>query len=104
MLKEPPSSTRPEIKAAASLMKLLAHPVRLAILCNLIHRGTMSVGEIVDAEKGRVGQSQISQFLAKMRVEGLVQSRKDGQTVYYIIKSSAAEKVIATLNDLYCKK
>lgn len=104
MLKAPPTSMRPEIKAAATLMKLLAHPVRLAILCNLIHRGTMNVGELVEAEKGRVGQSQISQFLAKMRAEGLVQSRKDGQIVYYSIKSAAAQQVIATLNELYCQK
>ncbi len=88
---------------AVGILKLLSHPVRLSILCNLVHNGEMSVGEIVDAEGGAAGQSQISQFLGKMRSENLLMSRKDGQTVYYKIKSPEAESIVNALYSIYCK-
>jgi DNA-binding transcriptional ArsR family regulator len=93
-----------ELENAAGLLKLLSHPVRLSILCNLLHQGEMTVGEIIEAEQGAAGQSQISQFLAKMRNDGLVKCRKQAQTVYYQIKSPQAKKVVEALYCLYCEK
>lgn len=95
---------RQNLESAVGLLRLLSHPVRLSILCNLLHRGEMTVGDIVAAEKGAAGQSQISQFLAKMRSEDLVDFRKEGQTVYYQIKSQQAKKVVQALYNLYCGK
>ena len=95
---------REKLENAISLLKLLSHPVRLSILCNLLHNGEMSVGEIVEAENGLAGQSQISQFLAKMRNENLVKTRKVAQTVYYKIASPEAKKIVQTLYDIYCGK
>ena len=93
---------RERLENAVGLLKLLSHPVRLSILCNLLHKGEMSVGDIVDAEGGAAGQSQISQFLGKMRSENLVKSRKEGQTVFYQIKSPEAKKVVESLYKIYC--
>lgn len=95
---------REKLESAVGLLKLLSHPVRLSILCNLLHNGEMSVTEIVEAEAGAAGQSQISQFLGKMRSEGLVKSRKEGQTVFYKIDSPQAKKVVQALYDIYCGK
>jgi DNA-binding transcriptional ArsR family regulator len=91
------------LNSAVGLLKLISHPVRLSILCNLLHRGEMSVGEIVEAEEGAAGQSQISQFLGKMRSEDLISFRKEGQTVYYKLKSPEARKVVTALFSIYCK-
>ncbi len=91
-----------KIESAVTLLKLLAHPVRLSILCNLLHRGEMNVTELVEAEEGSVGQSQISQYLGKMRSEGLVRSRKQAQVVYYQIESKEAKKIIEALYEMYC--
>lgn len=93
---------REKLESAVGLLKLLSHPVRLSILCNLLHKGEMSVTEIVEAEAGAAGQSQISQFLGKMRSEGLVKSRKEAQTVFYKIDSPQAKKVVQALYDIYC--
>lgn len=90
------------LESAVGLLKLLSHPVRLSILCNLLHKGEMSVGDIVAAECGAAGQSQISQFLGKMRSEQLVKYRKKGQVVFYQIKSPEAKKVVQALYDIYC--
>ncbi len=92
------------LENAVGLLKLLSHPVRLSILCNLLHRGEMSVTEIVEAEDGASSQSQISQFLGKMRNEGLVKTRKQAQMVYYSIKSPQAQKVVMSLYEIYCGK
>ncbi len=93
---------RRNINGAIGLLKLLSHPVRLSILCNLLHRGEMRVTDIVEAEAGAAGQSQVSQFLAKMRAEGLVKTRKEAQTVYYRIHAPHAKKVVQALYDIYC--
>lgn len=95
---------RERLENAVGLLKLLSHPVRLSILCNLLHRGEMSVSEIVDAEQGAAGQSQISQFLGKMRGEGLVKTRKEAQTVYYTIHSPEAKRLVEALYIIYCGK
>jgi ArsR family transcriptional regulator, virulence genes transcriptional regulator len=95
---------REKLDSAVGLLKLLSHPVRLSILCNLIHNGEMSVTEIVESEAGAAGQSQISQFLGKMRSEGLVKNRKEAQTVFYKIDSPQAKKVVQALYDIYCGK
>ncbi len=91
------------LQSAIGLLKLLSHPVRLSILCNLLHKGEMSVGEIIEAAGGAAGQSQISQFLNKMRHENLVTCRKQGQTVYYKIQSLEAKKVVQALYEIYCE-
>lgn len=93
---------RQNLTNAVTLLKHMSHPVRLSILCNLLHNGEMSVSEIVEAENGAAGQSQISQFLGKMKSENLVKTRKEAQTVYYQIKSPEAKKVVQALYDIYC--
>lgn len=98
------SGKRQKLKGATGLLKLLSHPVRLSILCNLLHQGELCVSEIIAAEGGMAGPSQISQFLAKMRHEDLVKTRKVGQTVYYQIKSPEAKQVVQAIYDIYCTK
>lgn len=78
----------------AHILKLLAHPKRLLLLCKL-KDGEKKVGEL--EKKCAISQSQLSQFLAKMREDGLVEARKDGQHVYYHI---ADERVIRLLDAL----
>ncbi|HNX98521.1 MAG TPA: metalloregulator ArsR/SmtB family transcription factor [Candidatus Aminicenantes bacterium] len=66
----------------AVVLKSLAHPQRLFILCCL-SRGEATVGELRDF----CGASQpvISQHLSRLRREGIVQDRRDGNFVYYRI-------------------
>lgn len=96
------ASKREKLEVAVGLLKQLAHPVRLSILCNLVHKGEMSVTEIVEAEEGAASQSQISQFLGKMRSEGLVETRREAQTVYYRIASPKVKRVVEALYEIYC--
>lgn len=86
---------------AAALLRLLGNERRLMILCQLAD-GELPVGQI----QPRVGlsQSALSQHLALLREEGLVATRRDGQSIHYRIVDPAALAVIATLADLFCPK
>ena len=84
---------------ASQLLKSLANDRRLLILCHL-SENEKSVGELerlVD-----LSQSALSQHLARLRRDNLVQTRREAQTIYYSIASAEANAVLQTLYELYC--
>lgn len=85
---------------AASLLKLLANENRLLILCRLAVAGEASVGTLCDAID--LSQSALSQHLAKMRQDGLLDTRRDAQTIYYRIADEDAGRLLKVLKDIYC--
>ncbi|HPF77810.1 MAG TPA: metalloregulator ArsR/SmtB family transcription factor [Alphaproteobacteria bacterium] len=91
-----------EMKEALEVLKTLNHPVRLSILCNLIEKQEMSAGEIFEQEKELASQSQVSQYLKWLRDKGYVESRKEGQFVYYKISSPEIRELIAKMHELFC--
>ena len=85
----------------AHLLKLLAHPQRLQVLCHL------SMGEktVSDLEELCVAsQSQLSQFLQRMKAEGLVSSCRDGKFVRYSIQDPRVLKLMRSLHNVFCTK
>jgi DNA-binding transcriptional ArsR family regulator len=86
---------------ASALMKTLGHSGRLMILCNLAG-GERSVCDL--AEELGMSQSSLSQHLARMRSEGLVDTRRESQTVYYRIREGEVRSVIELLYNIYCPK
>lgn len=85
---------------AAGLLRLIGNENRLLILCRLIAEKEMSVGDIAQAVG--LSQSALSQHLARMRDEGIVAARRDGQTIHYRVADPNARRVIALLKDIYC--
>ena len=85
---------------AAALMKALSNEHRLLILCHLIAEDEMSVGELV-ARVG-LGQSALSQHLAKLRNEGLVTFRRESQTLFYRVCDERAASVLVLLHQMFC--
>jgi ArsR family transcriptional regulator len=92
-----------ERKAAkvAGLLGALANERRLMILCRLVEWGEGNVGAL--AEAVGLSQSALSQHLARMRQEGLVAFRRDGQTLWYRIAEPRVEELFATLHRLFCQ-
>ncbi|MFO1098333.1 MAG: metalloregulator ArsR/SmtB family transcription factor [Xanthobacteraceae bacterium] len=84
---------------ASELLKALASPHRLMIICQLIER-ERSVGELADFLKLR--HSTVSQHLALLRKDGLVAPRREGQTIWYSIASAPARELLMTLYRIYC--
>ena len=85
---------------AAAVMKTLAHEGRLLVLCYLSEADEMSAGQLTK----RVGlsQSALSQHLALLRTEGLVATRKEGQSVYYRLADPKVRALLGALHDIYC--
>ena len=86
----------------AAMLKALANRARLMVLCQLVERGEMRVGELVEAVG--LSQSALSQHLAKMREEGLLAFRRDGKEVFYRIADARCEALLSTLHTLYCSE
>ena len=86
---------------AARLLKSLSHEKRLLILCMLVE-GEMTVGEINARVAG--SQSVVSQHLAVLRRDDLVQTRRDAQTIYYSLRGTRATRIIEVLHDLFCDR
>lgn len=85
--------------AAGQLLKALANPDRLLLLCQL-SQGERNVSEL-ETLLGIV-QPTLSQQLAVLRREDLVATRRDGKQIYYRISSPAALAVINTLYEQFC--
>ncbi|QMV63848.1 metalloregulator ArsR/SmtB family transcription factor [Pseudomonas berkeleyensis] len=91
---------RTNADAAGQLLKALANPDRLLLLCQL-SQGERNVSEL-EAQLG-IQQPTLSQQLAVLRREGLVETRRDGKQIFYRISSPAALAVIETLYRLFCE-
>ena len=54
------------------------------------------------SSRGCLSQSALSQHLALLREDGIVATRREGQSIYYRITDPAAVRIIATLAELFC--
>lgn len=84
---------------AARLLKALGNEKRLQLLCLLVD-GERSVGEL-NAHLD-LSQSALSQHLAVLREDGLVQARRDAQAVLYSLAPGPARTLLDTLHGIYC--
>jgi ArsR family transcriptional regulator, virulence genes transcriptional regulator len=94
-----PQDLRQHADAATRQLKALANVNRLMILC-ILAEGELSVSEL----NGMIdlSQSALSQHLAKLRADGLVDTRRESQTIYYSLRDGVAKPIIAALHDYYC--
>lgn len=84
---------------AARLMRALSHGARLRVLCEL-SSGERSVGELV--ESSGLSQSALSQHLARLREDGVVETRREAQTIHYSVSDPKVLRVVKLLYELYC--
>jgi len=87
-------------RAAASFLKAMAHEGRLMILCHLV-KGEKSVTKLENLLSSR--QAAVSQQLARLRLEGIVDYRRDGKAIYYTIKDPKVFRLINLLYEEFCK-
>lgn len=85
---------------ASSFLKAISHEGRLMILCHLAS-GEKSVTELEELLSSR--QAAVSQQLSRLRLEGLVQPRRDGKTIYYSLADSRTTQVLEVVYELFCK-
>jgi len=85
---------------AADFLKILSHEGRLMILCHLVD-GEKSVAEL--EKLLAVRQPTVSQMLARLRLEGVVETRRDGKAIYYSLADDRARQLIEIIYDMFCR-
>ncbi|MBL7814797.1 MAG: winged helix-turn-helix transcriptional regulator [Saprospiraceae bacterium] len=91
---------REKLKKAALILKTVAHPTRLAIIELLNYDNRLSVNEI--GEILEVEQSLLSHHLTTMKVNGILRSEKEGQSVFYSLKEKDVTKLLACIENCDC--
>ena len=87
-------------RGASEFLKALSHEARLMILC-LLAEGEKSVTEIEQTLSLR--QPAVSQQLARLRADDLVESRRDGKNIYYSLARTEVRDIIEALHRAFCK-
>jgi len=89
-----------QAREASDLLKALSHETRLLILC-ILSEGEKSVSELEDILS--MPQAAVSQQLARLRFDRLVNTRREGRMIYYSVAGEEVSSVVETLYDLFCR-
>lgn len=92
--------SKTQLEQAIKGIQGIAHPIRLLILYALTNK-EMSVGELVTLLG--TSQSAASQHLSKMKNNGILESRKKSNMVFYSLKDPKYKELIATIIKIYKK-
>lgn len=85
----------------AKLLKTMAHPIRLKILC-LLQGGEMTVGEI--HQQVKTTNANVSQHLNILRNQGIIDYRKDANFIRNRICEGRVVEMIKTMRELFCSE
>jgi len=86
-------------RRAAEFLRALGHEGRMMMLCHLV-TGEKSVSELEALLGAR--QAAVSQQLARLRHEGLVEARRDGKAIFYSLADPRAHRLLEVLYELFC--
>lgn len=86
------------LERSAAFLEALANISRITVL-EILAAGEMSVGPL--SQRVGLSQSALSQHLAKLRMAGLVKTRRDAQTIYYSCTSEPVQHVLAVLRGYF---
>lgn len=90
-----------QIEQISGLLKTMAHPIRLKILC-LLQEREMSVGELREVVK--TTNANVSQHLTILRNQGIISFRKDANFIYNRISDPKILELIGTMRQLFCMR
>ncbi len=83
----------------AELLKVMAHPERLIVLCQLT-QSEVGVGQL--QQSSSLSQSAFSQHLTMLRKHGLIVARKESQQVFYSLADTRVAQLIQNLQTVFC--
>lgn len=86
-------------RRATDFLKAFGHEGRLLILCSLV-AGERSVTDLEQLLGQR--QAAVSQQLARLRLEGLVTTRREGKAIYYSLSDGRVRRMLDLIYDMFC--
>ena len=93
------ASMQASAEQACALLKVLANPDRLLLMCQL-SLGELRVSDL--EERLGIRQPTLSQQLGVLREAGLVATRRDGKSIFYSVASPEALAVMTVLYQQFC--
>lgn len=88
-----------DVEHVAALLKTMAHPIRMRILC-LLQDKEMTVGEL--REEVKTTNANVSQHLTILRNKQIIGYRKEANFIYNRISDPRIVELISTMKDLFC--
>jgi len=85
-----------KLEAAASKLRAMAHPMRIAIIELLNNNAKLSVTEIYDAL--HIEQAAASHHLNILKSKGILASKRDGKQIHYALKNDTLLEIIHCIN------
>ena len=85
-----------KLEEAASKLRAIAHPMRIAIIGLLENSAKMNVTEIY--EQLKIEQASASHHLNILKNKGILASKRDGKNTYYFLKHSVLSQIIECIN------
>jgi DNA-binding transcriptional ArsR family regulator len=85
-----------KLELAASKLRAMAHPMRIAIIDLLTANPELTVTEIY--ERLNIEQASASHHLNILKNKGLLNSKRNGKMILYSLKTNALANVIACIN------
>jgi ArsR family transcriptional regulator, virulence genes transcriptional regulator len=85
-----------QLEQAASMLKAIAHPMRIAIINFLEDGKRMTVTEI--HEKLAIEQSTTSHHLGILKDKGVLSSKREGKNTYYFLRVDSLAKILDCIN------
>jgi DNA-binding transcriptional ArsR family regulator len=85
-----------KLDAAASRLRSIAHPMRIAIIGLLEANGKMNVTSIY--ERLKIEQAAASHHLNILKSKGILESKRDGKNTFYYLKMSALSTILDCIN------
>ncbi len=85
-----------KLEEAASKMRAIAHPMRIAIIDMLEEKEKMNVTEIYEALK--IEQASASHHLNILKTKGVLDSKRSGKKTFYFLKEKALDQIVECIN------
>ncbi|MDA8160804.1 MAG: metalloregulator ArsR/SmtB family transcription factor [Desulfobacteraceae bacterium] len=88
-----------DVEHVAAMLKTMAHPIRLKILC-LLQDKELTVGEI--REEVKTTNANVSQHLTILRNKDIISFRKDANFIFNKISDPRILELMATMKNIFC--
>lgn len=93
--------SKDRLEIAASMLKAMAHPMRIAILKHLEGNTRLTVTEIHELLK--IEQSTTSHHLGILKDKGVLCSKREGKNTFYYLKYEILSQIIDCLQTCTCE-
>ena len=86
-------------ESACDFLRAIATPTRLMLLCHLME-GERTVSELADLVDAK--QSLTSHHLNRLKLSGLVASRRNEKFIFYRLENDVVKNLVAILHEEFC--